>query len=135
MRDVNRQSEAAKPNPDQQHVFDLLRHFMKQDKSLEEDPFYAIAFKATSAAAAEAAEAASIAKAAQVTLQATSAAKITPISTDAAAATSVVTNAAAKVDTIASGNGAKSSSTQVQSATPSTTHSSTEEGIIATSTI
>ncbi|CAM9482414.1 unnamed protein product [Scytosiphon promiscuus] len=48
-------AEAAKANPEPQQVLDLLKHFMKQDKTLEEDPFYSVAFKATCTAAAKAA--------------------------------------------------------------------------------
>ncbi|CAN0244396.1 unnamed protein product [Pylaiella littoralis] len=51
-------AEAAKSDPEPQQVLEILRQFMKQDKSLEEDPFYSVAYKATCTAATKAAKAA-----------------------------------------------------------------------------
>lgn len=57
------QKEAAKADPEPQQVMEILRQFMKQDKTLEDDPFYAVAYKATSAAASNAAKVAAVAQA------------------------------------------------------------------------
>lgn len=65
LRQPNAQVQAAKQNHDPADVLELLRHFMKQHKSLEEDPFYAVAYKATSKVVADAAEAVARAKAAE----------------------------------------------------------------------
>lgn len=61
---ANPQAEASKPAPSPQNVLEILRHFMKSDRSLDEDPFYTVAYKATTAAAAKAAKAAAAARAA-----------------------------------------------------------------------
>lgn len=58
------QAEAAKQEPNPQNVLEILRHFMKSDRSLEEDPFYTVAYKATTAAAVKAAKEAALARAA-----------------------------------------------------------------------
>eukprot|EP00903_Cladosiphon_okamuranus_P019992 g18367.t1 len=96
---INVLKEAAKSDRDPEQVQEILRQFMKQDKSLEEDPFYRVAYKATCAATAKTAAAARAASLAQAKKKAAEDAAAAAAA--AAAALSAAAEAKRKADELA----------------------------------
>ncbi|CAN0023334.1 unnamed protein product, partial [Ectocarpus sp. 8 AP-2014] len=87
-------AEAAKADPEPQQVLEILQHLMKQDKSLEEDPFYSVAYKATCTAATKAAKAAAAAARATAAAQARKKAAENAVAVAASAAAAEATRQA-----------------------------------------
>ncbi|CAN0389182.1 unnamed protein product [Ectocarpus sp. 12 AP-2014] len=87
-------AEAAKADPEPQQVVEILQHLMKQDKSLEEDPFYSVAYKATCTAATKAAKAAAAAARATAAAQARKRAAENAVAVAASAAAAEATRQA-----------------------------------------